>query len=136
MFRVRRERLSRLRLPVPSKMEVIYDHSPRGMVIAGRSHEFSNFELRQGFLDEIKSSSDASVVRLFITSPNRLREWIRLGTSGREWLQKLRTSATTGVFLVESEGDNLTVRLKKLLTEQGAHIGFAGYMGVLADPFS
>jgi HD-GYP domain-containing protein (c-di-GMP phosphodiesterase class II) len=130
------EGLSRLRLPVPSKMEVIYDHSPKGMVIAGRNHEFSNFELREGSLEEIKNASGSAVVRLFITSPNRLRAFISAGKSGRAWLPKLRASATTGIFLIESEDDKLTVRLKKLLTEQGAHHGFAGYMGVLGAPFS
>jgi HD-GYP domain-containing protein (c-di-GMP phosphodiesterase class II) len=114
-------------------MEIIYDHRPMGLVVSNRIHGFSAFSLREGSLSELESEQDPASIKLFVTSPDRLRSYLN---SSPNAIQRLCSLAFVGIFLVEDQADAITVRLKKRLVERGSHLGIVGYVGAVTWPFS
>lgn len=114
-------------------LEIIYDHRPLGLELPRGSHGHSQFVIREGSLEEIFSSTSGSSIRMFVSSPDRLRTAL---SSHRNSIQKLRSTPNTGLFLVEGSQDRMTVRLKKSLAERGMHQGGHAFIDHLSHPFS
>jgi HD-GYP domain-containing protein (c-di-GMP phosphodiesterase class II) len=114
-------------------LEIIYDHSPLGLAMPARQNTTGALILREGRLSEILDPPTESSIRLFVSTPNELRQFLKQTPSH---LGYLRGQNHSGIFLIENDSDRLTVQLKKKLSERGAHPGVEGYVGCLSWPFS